>query len=222
VIFVDPASGECRDELRPPGASWYKVPGRGVILRRVEDGGWRAVHAFEPDVPLWLERGWERVQFRPAAAPIAIGRGRRTGERIALAPRSEGERETANGAVWVILPDQPGRDAPAARVGSQRAFSLERIRQGLPALSVTPLLTARLLATGVTLERALEVLAGPPVSPRDAVVLRDLRSVIAYAERLAADITDLAGRHSDDRLTPRSAPLPDRPHGDHRSGRASA
>ena len=167
-----------------------EVLGRGALFRRQERTGWRAAHAFEPDSRLWFAQGWERVRFTPAEAVTRVLTGSRSGLRLALAPRhrTEARLRPADG-VWVVLPDEPGLNAPAGRPGSQSFFSRAGLREGLDPLQIaTELFASRIHAAGIPLDRALAVLTGPPVSPADSKIARRLQPVLALAARLADDL----------------------------------
>ena len=110
---------------------------------------------------------------------------------IAIAPAHVSESDLARDSVWVVLTDLPGRDSPANRPGSQAAFTVQNIEKGLPPAELAGLLTSAILEAGVNLDRAREVLNGPPVSPADAKVLRKLRAVIATAEKLSLDLQEI-------------------------------
>lgn len=91
-----------------------------------------------------------------------------------------------------MLPELAAREAPAERPGAQAWLRWRDLRAGVPPAELAArLLTGRIIARGLPLDRALWVLEGPPVSPDDARMTRQLRPVLTLAEKLSADLAEL-------------------------------
>lgn len=190
MTFIDPLTGRCISTPTQPGGGLVPVVGRGMLFRRRRAHGFEASYGFGPDLRLWVAQGWERVRFVPAAAMGPVRKGGRSGLAFAFAPPvAEEVTGKSKAALWVVLPEETGLEAPADRPGAQALFARETLARGAPAEELAErLLTSRIAALGLPIEAARWALKGPHVSPADARLVQKLRPVLALAERLAADL----------------------------------